>query len=227
MSTQTAGSLRQLPENHEFNFRCTSDTCDMRCCTTGHPLVLSPFEIQKISAFTGISFDRLEDDYFEESHDPKTGFPLYTINRERGCRFLNGRICSVYSVRPLVCRLFPLGKLYDEGFTYVLLDENPCTGFESATSNSNRRFRAEQAADSYDSMWEIWVNFINEAEKIGMVDKSLFRSVFGMLVYNCDLPPPGISPEDAARMSAEALYRMRLAAAIEALPRLKSIFDKK
>ncbi len=213
-------------EADRFCFECVPETCDLRCCTTGHPLVLSPFEIHRISRFTGISYDILEDDYFEESYDPGNGFPLVTINRENVCPFLQNNACSIYTVRPLVCRLFPVGKLFHNGFKYVLLSENACAGFDGSTNQTVIGYRKKQETALYDRMWEIWVEFINKAETIGMTDKSLFRSAFAMMTYNTDLPPAGLSLQEIARMSNEDIFRLRLKAAIEALPRLNSIFNK-
>lgn len=215
-----------LPDSEGFNFSCVPDECDIRCCTTGHPLVLSPFEIQRISRLSGIPFDTLEDDFFEESHDPLSGFPLMTINREKGCGFLRKRGCSVYEARPLVCRLFPLGKLYDDGFRYVLLSKNACAGFSEQARQSVKGYREAQDTALYDAMWEVWVDFINRMEQEGMVDNSLFRSVFGLMIYNSDLPPAGLAHEDAGRLSSEELFRLRLKAAADGLPRLKEIFLK-
>lgn len=209
-----------------FCFECVPETCDLRCCTTGHPLVLSPFEIHRISRFTGISFDILEDDYFEESYDPGNGFPLITINRENTCPFLKNNACSIYTVRPLVCRLFPLGKLFHNGFRYVLLSENACAGFDAPKDQTVTGYCKNQDTAFYDRMWEVWVDFINKAETVGMADESLFRSAFAMMTYNTDLPPADLSIQKIASMSDEDIFRLRLKAAIEALPKLNAIFNK-
>lgn len=188
--------------------------------------MLSPFEIQRISLATGLPYDTLEDTHFEASYDPKNGFPLVTINREKRCRFLDGARCGIYDARPLVCRLFPLGKLYDGGFRYTLLDPNPCSGFSQNRVTTVEAFRNEQDTLRYDRMWEIWVDFVNEVEEVGLVDHDFFRSIFSMLVYNTDLLPAGLTPRRAMEMDDEDIFRSRLKAAVEALPRLKSIFEK-
>ena len=209
-----------------FCFECVPESCDLRCCTTGHPLVLSPFEVHRISKFTGISYDILEDDYFKESYDPGNGFPLVTINREKVCPFLKNRTCSIYTVRPLVCRLFPLGKLFNNGFSYVFLSENACAGFDAPTRQTVTGYRKKQDTAIYDKMWEVWVDFINSAETIGMPDNSLFRSVFAMMTYNTDIPPAGLSPQEGGKMMDEEIFRLRLQSAIEALPKLNAMFEK-
>ena len=48
--------------------------------------------------------------------------PNLRMNENDACSFLNdeGR-CTIHAVRPAICRLFPLGRVYgDEGFSYFL-----------------------------------------------------------------------------------------------------------
>lgn len=219
----TADLFRRLDEEEIFRFDCTPDRCDLRCCTTGHPLVLNPFEIGRISRVTGLSFETLYEDYFETTRDPVTGMPLMTINREKGCRFLKDRSCTVYTARPLVCRLFPLGKFYDEGFRYVLLSKNPCAGFEADRRQTAAGYRTEQQTAVEDRMWEIWVEFLNRMEQIEMPGSDLFATTFSMFVYNTDVVPPGVEEAGTDGPDEEALLRARLKMAAEALPGLRKI----
>jgi len=232
VATGEERSFRGLADDHGFAFACVPDGCDLRCCTTGHPLVLNPYEVHLVSRKTALPFDTLEDEYFSESYDPATGFPLVTIVRERSCGFLRDKRCSVYEARPLVCRLFPLGKYYDpddRDFRTVMLSENPCAGFAQLRHQTVGRYRCDQETMHLDGIWEIWTSFVNAVEERGKLpDSDLFRSVFSMFIYNCDLPPaPGLTPEDYNRMSLEDAFRIRLETALEALPRLRAIFERR
>jgi len=225
--SDTPELFRARDDDHVFRFACTPDRCDMRCCTTGHPLVLNPFEVGRISRASGISFEDLYDEYFERTTDPENGMPLLTINREKGCPFLAGdRRCTVYEARPLVCRLFPLGKLYRDGFRYVLLSENPCAGFEAPDEQTVRGYREAQDTAYYDRMWEIWVEFLNRMETVGIPKEGLCQTVFLLLAYNTDVLPPGLTEEDARTMDEEEILRARLQAARKAAPRLAAICGK-
>ncbi len=226
--TPTGSSrFRTLEGQDRFRFSCVPERCDLRCCTTGHPLVLSPFEIQRLSLVSGQTYEVLSEEYFEDAEDPESGFPLVVINREKHCGFLKGRNCSVYDARPLVCRLFPVGKFYEGTFRYLLLSENPCSGFGDLSDQTLEAYLAAQDTERYNTMWELWVDFINHVEREGLPREDLFRSIFSMMLYNTDLLPAGLSVEGAAEMDDGEVFRRRLEAAADALPRLKKIFTQR
>ncbi len=97
-----------------------------RCCESdmGDSLVLDPYDVAELSRATGKSFDELLTGFFIElSLVDGVILPHIKMNGEKkGCLFLNEeKRCSVHAHRPSVCRLFPLGRLYEgTGFSYIL-----------------------------------------------------------------------------------------------------------
>lgn len=96
--------------------------CD--CCKgMGNSIVLDPYDVFRLTGHLNCSFESLIGDAFELGVVDGLVLPSLAMKgEEEACTFLNeeGR-CSVHPYRPGICRLFPLGRIYDEeGFSYFL-----------------------------------------------------------------------------------------------------------
>lgn len=94
------------------------------CCTgMGSSIVLDPLDIVRISRGTGAAFETLLAGKIELNVVDGIILPnLKMAGAEDGCGFLTeeGR-CGIHPFRPGICRLFPLGRYYEEnGFRYFL-----------------------------------------------------------------------------------------------------------
>ena len=97
--------------------------CHDCCKGMGTSIVLDPMDVWRFKSLAGIDFATLADRYIEFNMVDGLILPnLRQENDNEECAFLNeeGR-CSVHKARPGICRLFPLGRIYDnEGFKYFL-----------------------------------------------------------------------------------------------------------
>lgn len=97
--------------------------CSACCHDMGNSIILDPFDIYRLTTGLSMSFEELLQGKAELQVDE--GMILVNLKmKEEGscCPFLNdeGR-CSIHSLRPGLCRLFPLGRIYEEdGFRYFL-----------------------------------------------------------------------------------------------------------
>ena len=94
------------------------------CCTgMGSSIVLDPLDIVRISRGTGAAFETLLAGKIELNVVDGIILPnLKMAGAEDGCGFLTeeGR-CGIHPFRPGICRLFPLGRYYEEnGFKYFI-----------------------------------------------------------------------------------------------------------
>ena len=92
-----------------------------KCCTgMGESIVLDPFDVFNLTAGTGKSFEQLLEAELEMNI--VDGLTLPNINMKNGkCSFLREGRCCVHDFRPGICRMFPLGRYYnEEGFKYFL-----------------------------------------------------------------------------------------------------------
>lgn len=100
-----------------------------KCCTgMGSSIVLDPYDIWLMKNHLSMSFQELLNAGRIELN-MVDGLILPNLKMGMGdkCTFLDseGR-CSMHSSRPGICRIFPLGRVYDEtGFKYFL-QKNEC-----------------------------------------------------------------------------------------------------
>jgi len=97
--------------------------CSACCRGMGNSIVLDPYDCYRLTKGLEVSFQSLLQDHIELNVVDGMILPNLKMQPERGaCAFLNeeGR-CSIHAHRPGICRIFPLGRLYEEDrFDYIL-----------------------------------------------------------------------------------------------------------
>ncbi|SEQ78685.1 hypothetical protein SAMN02910369_02420 [Lachnospiraceae bacterium NE2001] len=92
------------------------------CCESdmGHSIVLTPYDMYQLKKGTGKSFDELLVSFvLELSMIDEVILPH--LKMDTGCKFLKDGRCTIHEFRPGICRLFPLGRLYEgDAFKYFL-----------------------------------------------------------------------------------------------------------
>lgn len=96
--------------------------CD--CCQgMGDSVILDPYDVHRLSVGLTKPVEQLLQECLELGVSDGNILPhLRMTDEKEQCVFLNkeGR-CSIHAVRPGFCRLFPLGRLYEDGgFKYIL-----------------------------------------------------------------------------------------------------------
>ncbi len=103
--------------------------CSACCHGVGELVILTPFDVFEIIKQTGSTFDALLLDKLELHENGKITLPHLKMHGEyECCGFLSdqGR-CTIHQHRPNICRLFPLGRYYDEGDFKYFLQVDACT----------------------------------------------------------------------------------------------------
>ncbi len=100
-----------------------------KCCTgMGSSIVLDPYDVWLLKSVCSKSLQGLLDDgRIELNMVDGLILPNIKMGADERCTFLDadGR-CSIHEHRPGICRLFPLGRVYQEnGFGYFL-QKNEC-----------------------------------------------------------------------------------------------------
>jgi Fe-S-cluster containining protein len=92
----------------------------LRCCT-GKRIRVNPYEVLRLARRVGTSTTE-----FLARFTIEGGTELARMEDER-CVFLTGSGCGVHADRPLVCRLYPLGRHVKDGEPdrYVRLESHP------------------------------------------------------------------------------------------------------
>lgn len=97
--------------------------CSACCHDMGSSIVLDPMDVYRLTTGLQQSMEALLNQAVELNVVDGVILPNLKMQGSAGsCYFLNteGR-CSIHEQRPGICRLFPLGRLYEEqGFSYIL-----------------------------------------------------------------------------------------------------------
>lgn len=116
---------------YDINDMVKADTegcngCSACCHGVGELVQLTPFDAFEMIRHLGISLDALLKDRLELRIEGKILLPhLRMCGKDERCSFLSdeGR-CTIHSCRPNICRLFPLGRAYEQDdFKYFVQTE--------------------------------------------------------------------------------------------------------
>ena len=109
--------------------------CSDCCRGMGESIVLDPYDIWRLTTGLHLSFEELLADKVELNVFDGMILPNLKMHEDTdACAFLNeeGR-CSIHSIRPGICRLFPLGRFYEDGGFQYFLQIHEC-------KNQNRTY---------------------------------------------------------------------------------------
>ncbi len=204
-----------LSEADLLQLSCGTGGCGSNCCRSSAPVILNPYEIALICRASGMTYEDLLD--IVET-DRANGFPLVMLPRDPACHFWSEKGCRIYGARPLACRLFPLGRVFDDGRSHLVLPErNACSGLVPSPSTTVGDYLRVQETHTHIEMAERWIEFVTEIEQLPLPDKPVTSIAFHMLVYSPDTPPAPDRFDEIT--SPEEQYSLRLKSARKQLPR--------
>ncbi len=102
--------------------------CFSCCQGMGSSIVLDPYDVYRLTTGLGCKFEELLVDKIDLQVVDGQILPNLKMTKERDCcAFLdeNGR-CSIHTLRPSMCRIFPLGRIYENGGFQYFLQVNEC-----------------------------------------------------------------------------------------------------
>lgn len=102
--------------------------CSKCCENMGDSIILDPYDIFQLEKNTGKSFQEMLADCIQLNVVDGVILPnLNMVGEKEKCFFLNeeGR-CSIHDFRPGFCRLFPLGRIYENNDFSYFLQKNEC-----------------------------------------------------------------------------------------------------
>lgn len=106
---------------------------------------MSPYEIARIAATLSLSTTEVIARYTSE------GGTILKQREDGGCSLLAGKHCGVHAGRPLVCRLYPLGRVVEKGEHehFVQLKGHPESEGVLGTSSTIGSFLEAQGTAPY------------------------------------------------------------------------------
>ncbi len=108
--------------------------CHACCCGMGDTITLDPYDVYRLEKGLSKSFEELLAERLELRVADGIILPCLKMSKaqvagdeEDCCTFLdeNGR-CSIHPHRPAICRLFPLGRIFENNTHKYFLQVNEC-----------------------------------------------------------------------------------------------------
>ncbi len=191
--------------------------CSACCQGMGDSIVLDPLDIFRLSACLGKSFDELLGlQLIELGVVDGIVLPhLKMAGAEEKCVFLNGEgRCDIHPYRPGICRLFPLGRYYENGSYRYFLQTKECR------KQNRTKVKAEKWIDTpnpgqYRKFVTEWHYFLNDCEELLKQGDEDFARNLNLYLLRRFYQTPWDFAKDGASLEEGSFYvqfaeRMRL-----------------
>lgn len=188
--TDFHSQFQEKQPHNKFRFKCQKG-CDY-CCKL-NDIALYPFDIMELCSLLGISTKELHAKYTRFEFDSEANIlRCYLITSPKCMFFDSHNACTVYSSRPVRCRLFPVARVFNsDGSIQYYLPREQCIGFQSGKKQTIQEWINEQGISESDELFTLskqWNNFINELKnnnKLPLTDK-FFIVFFKKIFYDFD-----------------------------------------
>lgn len=167
-------SLEEISDGRKYSLndlaKVGCDDCNgcSACCRgMGESIVLDPYDIYRMTAGLGKSPQQLLAENLELNVVDGIILPNLGMKGEaESCSFLNedGR-CSIHPHRPGICRLFPLGRCYEDGSFSYFLQIHECRK-ENRTKVKVRKWIDTPDAARYDLYIVDWHYFLKSLQEV-------------------------------------------------------------
>lgn len=140
--------------------------CSDCCHGMGSSIVLDPMDVWRLQRGTGYDFQGLLDQALELQVVDRMILPnLRMTGEEEACPFLNeaGR-CKVHPYRPGICRMFPLGRYYEEDRFQYFLQIHECSKKERGKVKIKKWLGIENQKEYEAYIWN-WHSFLKQCEE--------------------------------------------------------------
>ena len=170
---------RLYGENDMVKADCRGcEGCSQCCRGMGSSIILDPYDISRLERGAGIGMQELLAKGAVELNvvDGVILPNLAMTGAEEKCAFLDdkGR-CSIHASRPGICRLFPLGRYYENGDFKYFLQVGECSAPHSKVKVN--KWIDTPLVQSYHRFILQWHDILNNVENI--VQESLFGTEEG------------------------------------------------
>ena len=156
------------------------DGCSACCQGMGKSIVLDPFDVYRLVKNLNVSFEQLLAGPLELSVVDGIILPnLKMQSNDEKCYFLNseGR-CNIHSFRPGICRLFPIGRLYENRSFKYFLQVHECPKPNKSKVKVKNWLDTEniRAYENYINKWHYMLEDLQE-KMSKTTDEQLIKSI--------------------------------------------------
>ena len=158
--------------------------CSACCKGMGSSIILDPFDVYRLEKHLKKDFEELLQKSLELNVVDGVILPnMKLVGEDEHCNFLNeeGR-CSIHESRPGICRLFPLGRFYENGDYQYFLQVKECQK-KNRTKVKISKWIDTPDYGTYKKYILRWHYFLNKAEEmIQNTSDENFSKQFCMLI---------------------------------------------
>jgi len=141
--------------------------CSECCRVVEDTILLDPYDIYQLTCGTGMDFNQLMEGSIALQVVEGMIQPNLNIRQDgEGCVFLSeeGR-CTIHGYRPGFCRMFPMGRIYEEnGFKYFL-QVHECT-YPNKTKIKLKKWLGISELSAYEEYINRWHDLTKEVKEI-------------------------------------------------------------
>ena len=139
--------------------------CKESCCYgMNKTIILDPYDMYQLQKGCNLSFDELlTKGYIELSVQDNLIIPNLKMNEAtNGCSFLaEGDRCSIHDFRPGFCRLFPLGRIYEDGHFDYFIQTGECD-YPNKSKIKIKKWIGIDSLREYEEFVLRWHDYIEE-----------------------------------------------------------------
>lgn len=141
--------------------------CSLCCREMGNSIILDPYDIYHMTKGLNMGFEELMIDKIELN--VVDGIIQPNLKMQEGkdcCGFLSeeGR-CTIHAFRPGFCRMFPLGRIYEENDFHYFLQIHECP-YQNKTKVKLKKWLEIPQLSRYESYIRRWHYFLKDVQKI-------------------------------------------------------------
>ncbi len=152
--------------------------CSACCQGMGDSVILDPADIYRLCRGLDMDFQRLLEKYI--AFGVVDGIILPHLRMEGGqerCSFLNDEErCAIHAYRPGICRIFPLGRIYENGDFCYFLQTKECVSKVHTKVKISKWIDVERQTD-YKRFLIKWHYLINDLEELVKKKEELSKEV--------------------------------------------------
>lgn len=141
--------------------------CSECCRVVADTIILDPYDIFQLESVLKTGFEALMAERVELSVVDGTILPHLKIRGDgRGCTFLSedGR-CMIHNARPGFCRMFPLGRIYENGDFKYFLQVHECS-YPNKTKIKVKKWLGIPELPRYEQFVKDWHFFLKRVQEM-------------------------------------------------------------
>ncbi len=164
------GSLEEISDGklYGINDMVRADTnqcsgCKSVCCHgMGKTIILDPYDIYQLTTQLSVTFEQLLEGKIELNVVNGLILPNLSMqNSTNACAFLNAeKRCEIHKARPGICRLFPLGRYWEDEKTFHYILQTGQCNKDNLTKIKVKKWLDMPELEQYHRFVVLWHIFI-------------------------------------------------------------------